>query len=122
MCLGCLECVHGAIASLYKRTSHKRGIDIPCHILGQSYLVQFKSAIRHHNTTPYGVYDRPEHLALECTILCRLAECPLQKPLNGLLFKLTILGLVQPNKLLPFIIKHSTRLILVLLRQALCST
>lgn len=78
MCLGCLERVYRAVASLYKCTSHKRSIDIPCHILGQPYLVQFKSAIRHHNTTPYGVHNRSEHLALECTILGRLAECPFE--------------------------------------------
>ena len=122
MCLGCLKRIHRVVTSLYKRTSHKRSIDIPCHILRQPYLVQIKSAVRYHNTTPYGVHHSSEHFSLECTILGRLAERPFEQPFNGLLLELTILGLVQPNKLLPFIIKHSTRLVLVLLRQALCST
>lgn len=120
--LGCLECIDSAVAGLYQCTCYKWREHIPRHILGQTHLVQFKSAVGYHNTTPYGVHNRSEHLALECAILGRLAECPLQKPLNGLLFKLTILGLVQTYQLLPLSVYHGACFILVLVRQVLRGT
>lgn len=120
--LGCLECIDSAVAGLYQCTCHKWREHIPRHILGQTHLVQFKSAIRHYNTAPYGVHNRSKHLALECTIFGRLAKCPLQKPLNGLLFKLTILGLIQTYQLLPLSVYHGACFILVLVRQVLRGT
>lgn len=120
--LGCLECIDSAVAGLYQCTCHKWREHIPRHILGQTHLVQFKSAIRHYNTAPYGVHNRSEHLALECTVLGRLTECPLQKPLNGLLLELTILGLVQTYQLLPLSVYHGACFILVLVRQVLRGT
>lgn len=107
---------------MYQCTCHKGSKHIPCHILGQTYLVQFKSAIRQHNTTSYGVHNRSEYLALECAIFGRLAKCPLQKPLNGLLLKLTVLGLVQTYQLLPLSVYHGACFILVLVRQVLRGT
>lgn len=120
--LGCLERIDSAVAGLYQCTGHKWREHIPCHILGQAHLVQLQSAIGHHNTTPHCVHNRSEHLALECAIFGRLAKGPLQKPLNGLLFKLTILGLVQAYQLLPLSVYHGACFILVLIRQVLCGT
>lgn len=104
MCLGSLQCIYCVITSLNKSPCYKRRENIPGHVLRQPDLVQLKSAIRHHNTTPYSVHNRSEHLALERTMLGRLAECPLQQPFYGLLFKLAILGLVQTYKLFPSVI------------------
>lgn len=120
--LGCLECIDSAVAGLYQCTCHKWREHIPRHILGQTNLIQFKSAIGYHHATAYCVHNRSKHLALECAIFGRLAECPLQKPLNGLLFKLTILGLIQTYQLLPLSVYHGACFILVLVRQVLRGT
>lgn len=122
VCLGRLERIYCAVAGLHQRTCHKWREHIPCHILGQTHLVQLKSAVGYHNTPPHCVHDRSKYLALECTVFGRLAECPLQKPFYRLLSELTILGLVQAYQLLPLSVHHGACFIFVLLGQVLCST